>query len=170
VTTEPCKHIAEYGKGAEFPIAASLEHFDECFTPERRLEAYAWMRERSEVGTRCLMAGHAEERALAEVATKLGAAIARRAAGEEIAVAIAEHRREFKTGSAIDTELFVAQEIALMVASPAQEAPSEPLTPSTSHSDLPEDSSPPHKPCDDPECPLGIEHSHYLPKATQEDT
>lgn len=55
----------------------------------------------------------AEVKVLTEAALRLG----RKEAAEQIAVGIAEHRREFTTGSAIDTELFVAQEIALMVAS-----------------------------------------------------
>ena len=130
MTTEPCKHVEEYGEGVEFPLAASLEHFDECFPPERRLEAYGWMRERSEVGTRCLMAGHAEEKALAEsaieIGRRLGKAEGRKQAGEEIAVKIAEHRSEFEPGSPIDTELFVAQEVALGVALKPQKPTEEP--------------------------------------------
>ncbi len=54
-----------------------------------------------------------EVKVLTETASKVAYALGRKDAAEEIAVAIADHRREFKTGSAIDTELFVAQEIAL---------------------------------------------------------
>lgn len=85
---DACKHIQEYGEGVEFPIAASLEHFDECFTPEHRLEAHLWLRERSEVGMRCLMAGHAEQRALAETTYRLGYELGRKEALTETAAII----------------------------------------------------------------------------------
>lgn len=53
-----CKHREQHPENAELPIEVSLEHFDQCFTPERRLEAFTWMRERSALGTRCLIADH----------------------------------------------------------------------------------------------------------------
>jgi hypothetical protein len=52
---------------------------------------------------------------------KVLTAKAREETARQIAVAIAEHRREFTIGSAVDTELFVAQEIALMAGRQAPE-------------------------------------------------
>lgn len=53
-----CKHREEHPENTVMPIDVSLEHFDQCLTPERRLEAWGWMRDRSEIATRCLMADH----------------------------------------------------------------------------------------------------------------
>lgn len=53
-----CKHRETYPENTLLPDDVSLEHFDQCFTPERRAEAWTWMRERSELGTRCMMADH----------------------------------------------------------------------------------------------------------------
>jgi hypothetical protein len=63
--TEPCKHREQHPEGTILPDDVSLEHFDQCFTPERRAEAWRWMRERSERGSYCLMADH--EGALVEL-------------------------------------------------------------------------------------------------------
>lgn len=56
--TAPCKHREQHPENTILPDDVSLEHFDQCFTPERRAEAWTWMRERSELGTRCLLAAH----------------------------------------------------------------------------------------------------------------
>ncbi|HEY2086274.1 MAG TPA: hypothetical protein VGH54_09645 [Mycobacterium sp.] len=56
--TTTCKHREVCPENVMLPDDVALEHFDQCFTPERRMEAWTWMRERSELGTRCLMADH----------------------------------------------------------------------------------------------------------------
>jgi len=38
--TPPCEHFEEYGEGCEWPIEISLEHFDDCLTPEDRLRRW----------------------------------------------------------------------------------------------------------------------------------
>lgn len=53
-----CKHRETYPENALLPDDVALEHFDQCFTPERRMEAWTWMRERSELGSHCLLADH----------------------------------------------------------------------------------------------------------------
>jgi len=56
--SEPCKHREQYAENVILPDDVALEHFDQCFTPERRAEAWTWMRERSELGSHCLLADH----------------------------------------------------------------------------------------------------------------
>lgn len=53
-----CKHHEEYGENVVLPIAVSLEHFDECFSPQRRLVAWTRMREWQEAASRCFIADH----------------------------------------------------------------------------------------------------------------
>lgn len=57
-TITACKHRDQYGEGVELPTDVSLEHFDQCFTAERRLEMWGLLRERSDRATRCLIADH----------------------------------------------------------------------------------------------------------------
>lgn len=53
-----CWHLAQYGENVVLPIEVSLEHFDKCLAPERRLVAWGFLREQSELGRRCQMADH----------------------------------------------------------------------------------------------------------------
>jgi len=57
--SEPCRHVAEHGEGVEWPIDVSLDHFDNCLTPERRLDFYTRMRQWAVEATQCLIADHA---------------------------------------------------------------------------------------------------------------
>ncbi len=54
----PCKHAKQYGEGTTWPLDASLDHFDTCLTPERRLEVFGGIRDMAERGSRCLLHDH----------------------------------------------------------------------------------------------------------------
>jgi hypothetical protein len=54
----PCKHAKQYGEGTTWPLDASLEHFDTCLTPERRLEVFGGIRDMAERGSRCTLHDH----------------------------------------------------------------------------------------------------------------
>jgi hypothetical protein len=43
--TPHCTHFVEYGEGVEWPIEVSLEHFDDCLTPEDRLRYWGQTRD-----------------------------------------------------------------------------------------------------------------------------
>lgn len=80
-----------------------------------------------------------ETKALAEVASKLGEAIGRKAAGEEIAEAIENAGDALADDRGMPaTGFYAAAKIARDLTSQPHEAPSEPLTAPTGHPDLPE--------------------------------
>lgn len=54
----PCKHAKQYGEGTTWPLDASLDHFDTCLTPERRLEVFGGIRDMAERGSRCTLHDH----------------------------------------------------------------------------------------------------------------
>lgn len=54
----PCKHRKQYGE-TTWPLEVSLEHFDTCLTPERRLEVFGGIRNMAERGSRCTLENHA---------------------------------------------------------------------------------------------------------------
>lgn len=43
--TPHCDHFKEYGEGFEWPVEISLEHFDDCLSPEERL--WLWTQARA---------------------------------------------------------------------------------------------------------------------------
>ena len=101
-----------------------------------------------------------EVKVLTETVSKVAYALGRKDAAEEIAVAIADHRREFKTGSAIDTELFVAQEIALGTGSQVAGATSDATSGVPGQQEVSEAVRSPQEPCGHPACPCVQMHSH----------
>lgn len=54
-----CPHRAKYGEGVEYPIADSLDHFDNCLPAATRLRYFERLQQWSAEARHCLMADHA---------------------------------------------------------------------------------------------------------------
>ena len=54
----PCYHEREFGEGVEWPNDASLNHFDNCLTPEGRQFVWDGARQMADRGSRCLLEDH----------------------------------------------------------------------------------------------------------------